>query len=106
VRLVAHPAAALLKSKFASLSIFLASKFDGFAVPVEFTTPEHMLVTRPALEVQTRRISAAEFTFISTLMGGEELGLAAELAMNIEPRFDLVAGISLMLQSGAFQDLA
>jgi hypothetical protein len=105
VRLSVHPAGALMQSDFAVHSIFQANRFHGVAAPKDFTVPEYVVVSRPALDVHTRTVSAAQYAFLSTLWNGAELGLAAERAMTVDADFDIVAAIRLMLDSGLFQEV-
>jgi hypothetical protein len=60
------------------------------------------LVTRPALEVEVRRLSPGGAIFLSRLLTGESLGAAALAALSESPSFDLPANIRGLLEAGAF----
>jgi len=97
-----HPATRVIRSRFSAVTIFTASRSDGPASRVEAVEPEDALVTRPALEVEVRRLPPGGAIFLSRLITGEVLGAAASAAFSEDPSFDLPANISGLLEAGAF----
>ena len=59
-------------------------------------------MTRPALEVEVRRLPPGGAIFLSRLMTGESLGAATSAAFSESPSFDLSANIRGLLEAGAF----
>jgi hypothetical protein len=59
-------------------------------------------VTRPALEVEVRRLPPGGAIFLSRLISGESLGASASAAFSESPSFDFPANIRGLLEVGAF----
>jgi hypothetical protein len=97
-----HPATRVIRSRFSAVTIFTASRSDGPDSHHEVVEPEDALVTRPALEVEVRRLPPGGAIFLSRLITGESLGAAASAAFLESPSFDLPANIRGLLEAGAF----
>jgi hypothetical protein len=97
-----HPAARIVRSRFPAVTIFTAHRSDGSAGRVEVVEPEDALLTRPALEVEARRLPPGGAIFLTRLIAGESLGAAAAAALSDSPSFDLPANIAGLLEAGAF----
>jgi Putative DNA-binding domain len=97
-----HPATRVIRSRFSAVTIFTASRSDSPASRVEVVEPQDALLTRPALEVEVRRLPAGGAIFLSRLMTGEPLGAAASAAFSESPSFDLPANIRGLLEASAF----
>jgi hypothetical protein len=97
-----HPAARIVPSRFPAVTIFTANRGDGSAGRVEVVEAEDALLTRPALDVEVRRLPPGGAIFLTRLIAGESLGAAASEALSNTPSFDLAASISGMLEAGAF----
>jgi hypothetical protein len=97
-----HPATRVVRSRFPVVTIFAANRSDGSASRVEVVEPEDALLTRPALEVQVRRLPHGGAIFLTCLMTGESLGAAASAALSDSESFDLAANIGGLLEAGAF----
>ncbi|HMA72277.1 MAG TPA: DNA-binding domain-containing protein [Xanthobacteraceae bacterium] len=97
-----HPATRVIRSRFSAVTVFTASRSDGPASHIEVVEPEDALVTRPALEVEVRRLPPGGAIFLGRLMTGESLGAAASAAFSESPSFDLPANIRGLLEAGAF----
>jgi hypothetical protein len=97
-----HPAVRIVRSRFPAVTIFTANRSDGQARHVEVVEPEDALLTRPALEVEVRRLPPGGAIFLTRLIAGESLGAAASEALSNTSSFDLAASISGMLEAGAF----
>jgi putative DNA-binding protein len=97
-----HPATRVIRSRFSAVTIFTASRSDGPDSRIEVVEPEDALATRPALEVEVRRLPPGGAIFLSRLMTGESLDTAASAAFAESPSFDLPANIRGLLEAGAF----
>src|SRR5258708_25073207 len=92
----------MILSGFRAVTISPANRSDSPASHVEVVEPEDALLTRPALEVEVRRLPPGGAIFLSRLIGGESLGAAASAASSESPSFDLPASIRGLLEAGAF----
>ena len=97
-----HHATRIVRSRFPAVSIFVANRKDSPVSRIEATEPEDALVTRPDLEVTVRHLPPGGATFLSSLIAGETLGMAAAAAFADSPQFDLPANIAGMIEAGAF----
>jgi hypothetical protein len=97
-----HPATRVVRSRFSAVTIFTAGRSDGPASRLEVVEPEDALLTRPALEVEVRRLPPGGAIFLSRLMTGESLGAAASAAFSESSLFDLPTNIRGLLEAGAF----
>lgn len=105
LRLVAHPAARIIRSEFAIASLWLAHDRHAEVDAVDLSTvdpfaPETALVTRPGLVVQIRQVPPTLQYFVSMMLAGAPLGEASERAQADDPACDLTAGLVLLLESG------
>ncbi len=97
-----HPATRVIRSRFSVVTVFTASRSDGPARQIEVVEPEDALLTRPVLEVEVRQLPPGGAIFLSSLIAGEALGVAASAAFSESPSFDLSANIRGLLDAGAF----
>ncbi|MBO0756433.1 MAG: putative DNA-binding domain-containing protein [Bradyrhizobiaceae bacterium] len=97
-----HPATRVIRSRFSAVTAFTAGRSDGPSRQIPVVEPEDAFVTRPAMEVEVRRLPPGGATFLSSLMAGETLGVAAAAAFAESPSFDLSANIRGLLDAGAF----
>ena len=102
VRFTPHPAARIVRSRYAALSIFSASRENRTLDGIRPLDPEDGLITRPAFEVQVRLSPPGGADFFQALMGGNTLGGAASLTLERYPGFDLPAALSALLEAGLF----
>jgi len=100
--LTPHPAAQVVRSRFPVVTIFTDNRSDGSVNRVEVVEPEDALLTRPALEVEARRLPPGGAIFLTRLIAGKSLGAAASAALSDSPSFDLPANIRGLLEAGAF----
>lgn len=100
--LTPHPATRIVRSRFPVVTIFAANRSEGPVDRIEATDPEDALVTRPALEVTVRRLPPGGAVFLTSLIGGEPLGIAAGAAIADSQKFDLAANVAGMIEAGAF----
>jgi hypothetical protein len=104
-RFVIHPAARLFASPFAAVTIMGANRSEGDVPAIDASMPEFGLVTRPALQVDVRKISASSHLFLTKLVEGHSLSEAAEAALDADAAFDLAANLQGMLAAGVFTSL-
>jgi hypothetical protein len=97
-----HPAARIIRSRFPAVTIFTANRSDGPATHVEVVEAEDALLTRPALEVEVRRLPPGAAIFLTHLITGDSLGAAASAGLSDSPSFDLAANIAGLVEAGAF----
>ena len=102
VTFTAHPATHILRSRFAAVSIFSASRQDQPLDGIRPLDPEDALITRPGFEVVIRSLPPGAADFFEALIDGDTLAGAATLALEHYPGFDLPSAISAMLEAGAF----
>ncbi|WP_340160348.1 DNA-binding domain-containing protein [uncultured Hoeflea sp.] len=102
LRFTAHPAARIIQSPFAAISIFTASREQRPLDDIKSATPEDGLITRPSDAVEVRQLPPGAAKFLGALIAGNTLGEAAGQTMADHPGFDLPAAISAMLEAGVF----
>ena len=96
-----HPAARIVRSRFAAVTIFAANRSRDPFDKINAGEPEDGLVTRPGFEVEVRRLPAGGAEFLSALIAGQTLGVAADAALRACPSFDIGAAIAGMIEAGA-----
>ena len=106
LRLSRHPAAHVIRSRYAAVSATAANRSDGAVEPIDMAVPEDGLVVRPHLEVSLITLPPGGAAFLAALFEGRPLGEAAALATQDDPAFDLAANIGGALAAGAFAGLA
>lgn len=106
LRFVAHPATRLLRSQYPAFTIFSANKSDDPVGPITATEPEWTLITRPALDVEVRKLSRGAALMLARLIAGGTLAEAAGDAFAACPDFDLASAISGIIEVGAFSDVS
>ncbi|MBU4528222.1 MAG: DNA-binding domain-containing protein [Hoeflea sp.] len=102
VRFTPHPAARIVRSRYAAVSIFSASREYRPLDRIRPLDPEDGLITRPDFEVQVRTLPPGAAQFFEALITGETLAGAATITVERHPGFDLPAAISAMLEAGVF----
>lgn len=100
-RLVAHPAAALVRSPWPVGTIWSRQRQET-PEPVRGGGPEAVLVTRPADDVDLLRLGPGEAAFVAALLDGAPLGAAATAAFDIDPAFDFGRALAGAVRAGAF----
>jgi hypothetical protein len=103
--LVAHPAARLVRSRHAAVTIFSVNRREGEVGAIETDIAEDALITRPHLDVAIRILPAGGAVFLETLFSGHPLGEAAAAALAECPTFDLGVNIAGMIEAGALADI-
>jgi hypothetical protein len=99
---ISHPAARIVRSPFAAVTIFAANRGDAPVRQIDAGIPEDALITRPDADVVVQHLPEGGAVFLQNLMAGRPLGQAAAVALESSPSFDLAANIAGMIQAGAF----
>lgn len=102
VTFTAHPATALVRSRFAVFDIFDANRSDEPVGRIDATRPQSVLVTRPGTEVTVTALPDGHDAFFETLLAGGTLGEAAQAGMESSETFDINDAIGGILSTGAF----
>ncbi|MBC7281494.1 DNA-binding domain-containing protein [Hoeflea sp.] len=102
VRFTPHPAARIVKSRYAAVSIFSSSRENRPLDRIRPLDPEDGLITRPTFEVQIRLLPPGAAQFLDSLIAGQTLADAASTTIEHHPGFDLPSAISAMLEAGVF----
>lgn len=105
-RFHAHPATQLLSSRWPVHGLVDANRFnDGANKPVDMTSTEAVLVTRPDMDVALTVLRPGGDVFFKALLDGEALGTAASMALEANEGFDLSENLADALKTGAFAAL-
>lgn len=97
-----HPGTAIVRSRYAAVTIFAANRDVQPVGVINAAVPEDALITRPAFDVVVRRLPTGAASFLRQLMAGIPLGAAAMAACAAHPGFDLASNIAGMIEAGAF----
>lgn len=98
-----HPSLGVLRSRHAVVSLWAAHQTPDVAAALAQVTvaeAEIALVWRAGLEVDIARIGEGVATFIVILKQGVVFAAAAEQALAVDPGFDLVAALGLLIRAG------
>jgi hypothetical protein len=102
ISLVLHPSVRVVRSRFPALTIWQMNVEGGVPGRVDLAAGgEHALVVRPEAEVEVRSIPKGSPDFIQALSSGRSVLDAFEQALLAEPRFDLAANLTDLIQVGA-----
>lgn len=101
--LICHPAFALFQANFAAVQICFAHQNEAKQV-INMTVdePSYALVSRKDWRVQLTQLSEAEFVSLRALRDGESLGVALEMAMDLDPGFDVASILQRWFELGIF----
>jgi hypothetical protein len=98
-----HPSVRLLKLGWSIHDAWKHNRTDAPAI-AQHVLPErqHVMLWRPAHEVETQVLSAPEALFFTTLAAGASLGEAAETALAAAPDFNTTLVFAGALEAGVF----
>lgn len=97
---MAHPASHLIRSKYPLSDLFdFRNERPENGVNMEIS--QHLLITRPQLNVFTTALDEANAAFFELVLSGNTLGAAIGSAMEIDDEFDASKAITLLIQTGA-----
>lgn len=103
LRLVAHPALAILPSRYAVVTIFSANRGQSEQHgTIAAAVAQTALVTRPRFDVEVRSITPGTAAFAASLAAGDTLGAAVGDAVSVEPEFDLATALATLAGASAF----
>jgi hypothetical protein len=91
-----HPSASILTSRYPILSIWQANQSESVA-PVEEWVAESVLVARPFLEVEMRRLGAGIDAFLTALRSRMTIAEAAEAGEAAAPDFDPAGALAVLI---------
>jgi hypothetical protein len=102
LNLVLHPSVRIVRSRFPALTIWQMNVEGGVPGPVDLAAGgENALVVRPEAGVEVRSIPNGSPEFIRALASGRPVLAAFGEAIAADPRFDLAANLSDLIQVGA-----
>ncbi|MEM9442400.1 MAG: DNA-binding domain-containing protein [Pseudomonadota bacterium] len=101
LRFALHPSLSLIRSRWPVVSLWAASTNRGTSDDVNMKVSEAALIVRPALLVETRQLPEPSFAFISALMHGQSLEMAAGSAIDTGADFDLTIQLQALFALGA-----
>ena len=96
-----HPAARIVRSRFAACSIFSANVKTEPPGAIRADIAEDTLLARPGLEVTAWRLGPGAAEFCAALGDGAALAPACERALAEAEDFDAGATLALLLEAGA-----
>lgn len=94
LRLRLHPSLFILSSRFPVATIFAMNSGELPLQEIEDWQGEDVLVARPGMIVETRRLPLGSAAFLSRLAEDATLAEAAEGALAIAPQFDLAGALA------------
>lgn len=97
-----HPATRIVRSNYPAVAIFAMNRVEGPVSPLQSSAAEDALIARPDTDVAVRLLPPGATTFLTNLIGGETLGVAAAAALEETSSFDLAANIASMFEAGVF----
>ncbi|MDD9909471.1 MAG: DNA-binding domain-containing protein [Ahrensia sp.] len=98
----AHPAAAIVSSRWPVASIVSSHRQGGDLSGIDMGSAEQALVARRDVVVEIRTLPPGGSVFLEALIAGEPLGVAAQKASGDAPEFDLASNIAGMLEAAVF----
>jgi Putative DNA-binding domain len=108
LRFSLHPSAGVMTSPFAVSKIWHAHHGGGALGTFAIASPDHVVVSRPAAEVEVRPVSQGIATLVRTFFDGAKLMEAVAAAADADAAFDLTSALGQMfglnLVSGVFHD--
>ncbi len=97
-----HPALSIFSSPHPAVTIWAMNAGERALAPLECWEGEDALVVRPQMIVEVIALPPGGAMFCRLLAADKTLGLAAEVAMAADERFDLSTNLAVLLRSGAF----
>jgi len=101
----AHPGTRILRSRFAAVTIFAANRAEAPVGRIDASLGEDALITRPDSDVLVHHLPSGGADFLSALIDGHPLGVAAALALEVEPAFDIGGAIAATIEAGVFTSI-
>jgi hypothetical protein len=107
VRLILHPAATLVESKWAVVELWLAhlpERANDF--PEEIEHHNHAVIARPHWKAVVLPVQPAAYAALHALQNGQTLGAALDAALKIDEGFDFGSHLQQWLQHALFSKVA
>jgi len=106
LRFSLHPGMGLLGSQHPVLTIWEAHQAEQLPEALDLGIgAEYVLLTRPQLEVELHRLTAAEFTFLRALGNDATLEQATDAAIVCDDSFDLESRLTALVAGGVIVDV-
>ena len=103
VRLILHPATQLFESPTASVSVWLSHQNDEEQNSrFNLLEKNYGLITRNAWLVKVVALNEADFLALQAIKQQSALGAALEVAIDVNPHFDVAASLNVWCSAGAF----
>jgi hypothetical protein len=96
-----HPAAGLVRSRYAAVAIFAANREPAPVEAIDASQAEDALITRPEFDVMVRRLAPGHAEFVAALIAGRPLKEAAVTALDAHRDFDIGMALAMLIESGA-----
>lgn len=100
IRLLLHPSAAILRSRFPVVTIWAMNSGELELQPIEIGQGEDALIVRPRLDVEIRALPPGGAAFLQSLAGGLPLRDAIGAALADHAGFDLTENLAALIGSG------
>lgn len=97
-----HAATRYIASSYPVFSIFAMNRDMMELAPIDMSTPQAVMLTRPDCDVRVTAIDHATVDFLTALATGATLGEAVAETMQQHSDFNLQAALSVCLANGAF----
>jgi len=91
-----HPSFEIVASSYPIVTIWAMNSGELDLAPIEDWRGEDALVSRPAMNVEVRRLSPGESVFLQRLAKGELLGASVASAAACDEKFDLAASLAML----------
>jgi hypothetical protein len=102
LKLVPHPAAAVLASTHPVVTIWSMNSGERPLAPIDHWAGEDALIVRPAMTVEVIALPPGGAAFLSALFDAATLSEALASALAAAPDFDITANLAGALRSGVF----
>lgn len=102
---VPHPATFILQSAYPVHDIFLMNRGFKDVAPLDMTTGQSLMLTRPQLDIRIVELDNADHAFLAAILDGQNLGNAAAIGTQANEAFDLNNALSMLLGTGATQSI-
>lgn len=102
LRFSPHPALGLLRSRYPVATLWEAHQGPNAPEPLRDWNAEDILITRPAMKVEVRRLPEGCAAFVDCLAAGRPVAKAVDAALADAEAFDLATAFAIIIQSGSF----
>jgi Putative DNA-binding domain len=96
LRIILHPTVRLVQSRFPIVTIWENIRTNEGNGMIEKWIAEAAVVARPFLKVEVRRLPSGGHAFLSALAEGKTVAMAAEVASEFSPKFDVATNLTLL----------